>query len=323
MNARITAVDKVSEDAMAGDGDAMEVDEAPAPAEAAEAPAPAAEAPAAAAAEEAPAAAAEAPAPAPAAPVIPVTPAGPSQDETCEAAVKACLDNNNKAGERIRNAAWAEAPDDVADCVELAARQLLYEALDKEDQTTAKKIVSVLVDHTVHCESCGDRGPVLNVAHKLLEDCIDAAPSTNADGWWDLVESHKGALTENPAIFKAGKFILLRLCNSLLKRLSRTRQATLCGRILMFMAAAWPLSEKSALNMKGLCHTDNVTEFESSEQFDAQNADDDFDDAGDCVEIKVQAPFNSWCVVVGARCFCLYSVEGISRRSCPIARLTG
>ena len=149
------------------------------------------------------------------------------------------------AGERIRNAAWAEAPDDVADCVELAARQLLYEALDKEDQTTAKKIVSVLVDHTVHCEQCGDRGPVLNVAHKLLEDCIDAAPSTNADGWWDLVESHKGALTENPAIFKAGKFILLRLCNSLLKRLSRTRQATLCGRILMFMAAAWPSPRKS------------------------------------------------------------------------------
>ena len=42
------------------------------------------------------------------------------------------------------------------------------------------------------------------------------------------------------------------------------------------------LSEKkSALNMKGLCHTDNVTEFESADQFDAQNADDDFDDAGD------------------------------------------
>ena len=268
---------------MAGDTEAMEVDEAPAPAaeaaEAAEAPAPApaaAEGPAPAA--EAPAPAAEAPAPAP---VIEVTPAGPSQDETCEAAVQACLDDSNKAGERIRNAAWAEAPDDVADCVELAARQLLYEALDKEDQTTAKKIVSVLVDHTVHCEQCGDRGPVLNVAHKLLEDCIDAAPSTNADSWWDLVESHKEALTENPAIFKSGKFILLRLCNSLLKRLSRTRQATLCGRILMFMAAAWPLSEKSALNMKGLCHTDNVTEFEDQEAFDEQNKDDDFDDAGD------------------------------------------
>ena len=172
---------------MAGD-DAMDVDEAPAPAEAAEAPAPAAEAPAPApAAAEEPAPAAEAPAPAPAAPVIPVMPAGPSQDKTCEAAVKASLDNNNKAGERIRNAAWAEAPDDVADCVELAARQLLYEALDKEDQTTAKKIVAVLVDHTVHCEQCGDRGPVLNVAHKLLEDCIDAAPSTNADGWCCLL----------------------------------------------------------------------------------------------------------------------------------------
>ncbi len=153
---------------MAGDTEAMEVD-AEAPAPAAEAAEPAAEAPAPApAAADAPAPAEEAPAPAPAAPVIPVTPAGPAQDDTCEAAVKACLEDASKAGERIRNAAWAEAPDDVADCVELAARQLLYEALDKEDQTTAKKIVSVLVDHTVHCEACGDRGPVLNVAHKLL-----------------------------------------------------------------------------------------------------------------------------------------------------------
>ena len=141
------------------------------------------------------------------------------------------------------------------------------------------------------------------MAHKLLEDCIDAAPSTNADSWWDLVESHKGALTENPAIFKAGKFILLRLCNSLLKRLSRTRQATLCGRILMFMAAAWPaLREKSALNMKGLCHTDNVTEFESADQFDAQNADDDFDDAGrrraekrTTTRIRASGPCRSTC----------------------------
>ena len=33
--------------------------------------------------------------------------------------------------------------------------------------------------------------------------------------------------------------------------------------------------------MKGLCHTDNVTEFEDQEAFDEQNKDDDFDDAGD------------------------------------------
>ena len=49
---------------------------------------------------------------------------------------------------------------------------------------------------------------------------------------------------------------------------------------------------------------------------------------------KLQAPFNFWCVAVGARCGSLQSVDCISRRSCPslslsegrgaeIARLTG
>ena len=36
-----------------------------------------------------------------------------------------------------------------------------------------------------------------------------------------------------------------------------------------------------------------------------------------CVEIKLQAPFNFWCVAVGVGCCSLYAVEGIPRRSCP------
>ena len=40
-----------------------------------------------------------------------------------------------------------------------------------------------------------------------------------------------------------------------------------------------------------------------------------FHAVGDCV--KVQAPFNFWCVAVGVRCCSLDTVECISRRSCP------
>ena len=35
------------------------------------------------------------------------------------------------------------------------------------------------------------------------------------------------------------------------------------------------------------------------------------------VEIKLQAPFNFWCVAVGVRCFCLNTVAWVARRSCP------
>ena len=41
------------------------------------------------------------------------------------------------------------------------------------------------------------------------------------------------------------------------------------------------------------------------------------DDVKDGVGIKVQAPFNSWCVVVCVRCCSLDTVEWIPRRSCP------
>ena len=36
-----------------------------------------------------------------------------------------------------------------------------------------------------------------------------------------------------------------------------------------------------------------------------------------CVDIKVQAPFNSWSLAVGARCCSLDTVACIARRSCP------
>lgn len=40
-----------------------------------------------------------------------------------------------------------------------------------------------------------------------------------------------------------------------------------CGRVLMFLAAIYPLSEKSALNLSGKVNTNNVTYFESEEVF--------------------------------------------------------
>ena len=35
------------------------------------------------------------------------------------------------------------------------------------------------------------------------------------------------------------------------------------------------------------------------------------------LRVKLQGPFNFQCAAVGARCFCLYSVACIARRSCP------
>jgi predicted glycoside hydrolase/deacetylase ChbG (UPF0249 family) len=57
-------------------------------------------------------------------------------------------------------------------------------------------------------------------------------------------------------------------CNGLVRRLSKTHDTEWCGRVLMFLTAAYPLSERSAVNVKGESNTLNVTSFEAKEQAD-------------------------------------------------------
>lgn len=53
----------------------------------------------------------------------------------------------------------------------------------------------------------------------------------------------------------SAKLALLRFCNQLMKRLPRSLHAELCGRILIFCARLFPLSDKSGLNHQGHINT--------------------------------------------------------------------
>lgn len=46
-----------------------------------------------------------------------------------------------------------------------------------------------------------------------------------------------------------GKMAVLKTSNSILRKLSKSCDTEFCGRILMFLAAVYPLSEPSALNL--------------------------------------------------------------------------
>ncbi|RVW12459.1 THO complex subunit 1 [Vitis vinifera] len=84
-------------------------------------------------------------------------------------------------------------------------------------------------------------------------------------------------------LFARGKLVMLRTCNQLLRRLSKAASKVLmrlfasnvlmhlsakandvvfCGRILMFLAHFFPLSERSAVNIKGVFNTSNETKYE-------------------------------------------------------------
>merc|ERR1719334_1463336 len=84
-----------------------------------------------------------------------------------------------------------------------------------------------------------------------LEDC---------DKIFSYIES-KVSVWKVPAFYTAGKNSLLRMCNDLLRRLSQSRNTVFCGRIQLFLARLFPLSEKSALNLVSQFNLENVTVF--------------------------------------------------------------
>jgi hypothetical protein len=63
-------------------------------------------------------------------------------------------------------------------------------------------------------------------------------------------------------LFGRGKLVMLRTCNQLLRCLSKANDVVFCGRILMFLAHFFPLSERSAVNIKGVCNVSNETKYE-------------------------------------------------------------
>lgn len=44
---------------------------------------------------------------------------------------------------------------------------------------------------------------------------------------------------------------LLKMCNALLRRLSKTHNSVFCGKILVFLSFIFSLSERSAVNLSG------------------------------------------------------------------------
>jgi len=63
---------------------------------------------------------------------------------------------------------------------------------------------------------------------------------------------------------------LLRFCNKMLQKLgnrSNAENTEFCGTILSFLTHAFPLSERSALNITGKYNVDNLATFESEEEF--------------------------------------------------------
>lgn len=98
----------------------------------------------------------------------------------------------------------------------------------------------------------------------LLGDIFDCLTLDVCEKIFSFVESHVSTWVR-PEFYGAGKILLLRMCNDLLRRLSSAQNTVFCGRIQLFLAQLFPLSEKSALNLMSHFNLDNVTAFKEDD----------------------------------------------------------
>ncbi|KAJ8755853.1 hypothetical protein K2173_024398 [Erythroxylum novogranatense] len=97
---------------------------------------------------------------------------------------------------------------------------------------------------------------------QLLEDLTEMSTMRNCKDIFVYIESKQDILGKQE-LFARGKLVMLRTCNQLLRRLSKANDVVFCGRILMFLAHFFPLSERSAVNIKGVFNTSNETNYEN------------------------------------------------------------
>lgn len=100
----------------------------------------------------------------------------------------------------------------------------------------------------------------------MLEDLLELSTIEEAEPIFNYMEPKEAVWAEwGLGGQGTAKLAMLRFCNQLLKRLSRSQSGELCGRILIFCARWFPLNDRSGLNVQGLINTGHRTVVEEVE----------------------------------------------------------
>ncbi|XP_064625067.1 THO complex subunit 1-like isoform X2 [Lineus longissimus] len=142
-------------------------------------------------------------------------------------------------------------------------RDVLHGLIKENSDCTVYK---GLINQVVLCvkqEFCNASTPFL-----ILSDIFDSVTLDKCEAVFTYVEEGV-AEWKSETFYTAGKNYLLRMCNDLLRRLSKSQNTVFCGRIQLFLARLFPLSEKSGLNLMSQFNLDNITKFDlkDDEQF--------------------------------------------------------
>uniref|UniRef100_A0A671RYG6 THO complex subunit 1-like n=1 Tax=Sinocyclocheilus anshuiensis TaxID=1608454 RepID=A0A671RYG6_9TELE len=141
-----------------------------------------------------------------------------------------------------------------------ALRGVLEEQIQKVNVEDFLFLIYISIDGVTE-GICSATTPFL-----LLGDVLDCLPLDQCDKIFSFVEENVSTWKSN-TFYSAGKNYLLRImCWNLLRRLSKSQNTVFCGRIQLFLARFFPLSEKSGLNLQSQFNLDNITVFNKNEQ---------------------------------------------------------
>nr|CAG4641545.1 EOG090X0324 [Eurycercus lamellatus] len=152
---------------------------------------------------------------------------------------------------------------------------------------TFEKLLQLSFDSAV-AQICSPTLPVV-----LLTDAFEILSLGKCEEIFYMVEM-KVSVWKQDLFFNQCKNSLLRLCNDLLRRLSRSQNTVFCGRILLFLAKFFPFSERSGLNVVSEFNLDNLTAFgvkdENNGALDTSGSDKDKEEME--VDQNFQADYN-------------------------------
>ena len=177
----------------------------------------------------------------------------------CREDFSICIKNCNGEVEELQ-AVFLDAEgneNDKKSILEQAFRDVLHELLllpnvpspSNFTELVVLAIAAAKLDITYH-----------TVPFILLSDILDCVTLDVCEEVFGFVEAQVSTWT-TPDFYSSGKILLLRMCNDLLRRLSYAQNTVFCGRIQLFLARLFPLSEKSALNLMSHFNLENITTF--------------------------------------------------------------
>lgn len=160
--------------------------------------------------------------------------------------------------------------------LEIACRNILADLLDAFENNAelldSDHSIYKLIDFAGHLsisysvDNSGDFGALSKpILYILIEDLLEGLSLSKVENVWQTVVLPMTPLLTNTVIFEKGHSYLLRSCNRLLRKLSRSIHTELCGKVLIFLARIFPLTAKSAVNIPGKNNTSNNTVYAENE----------------------------------------------------------